>query len=89
MTAAGQGLPRVERVADRAALARAAAEEVAQRAARAIEERGAFALALAGGSTPRALYELLAGRAHSDCTHWRPSRERSSLAAAGPQVPAA
>ncbi len=60
MTAAVQGLPRVERVADRAALARTAAEEVVQRAARAVEERGAFALALAGGSTPRALYQLLA-----------------------------
>ncbi len=60
MSAAAQGAPRVDRVADRTALARVAAEEVVERADRAVRERGAFALALAGGTTPRALYELLA-----------------------------
>ncbi len=52
--------PRLLRVADPAALARAAAEEVARRAEEAVAARGAFTLALSGGSTPRALYRLLA-----------------------------
>jgi 6-phosphogluconolactonase len=43
-----------------AALARAAADEVAERSGRAVAERGVFRVALAGGSTPRALYALLA-----------------------------
>jgi 6-phosphogluconolactonase len=51
---------RLERFPDPAALARAAAEEVARRAEAAVAARGAFTLALAGGSTPRALYRLLA-----------------------------
>lgn len=41
-------------------LAGAAAHDFAARAAEAIEERGRFAVVLAGGSTPRAAYELLA-----------------------------
>ena len=52
--------PRLVRAPDPAALARAAAEEVAQRAAEAVALRGGFAVALAGGSTPKALYRLLA-----------------------------
>jgi 6-phosphogluconolactonase len=47
-------------VADRAALARAAAEEVARRAGEAVAERGRFTFALSGGSTPQGLYRLLA-----------------------------
>jgi len=45
---------------DREALSRAAAAELAQVAANAIQARGRFDLALAGGSTPRRLYEILA-----------------------------
>jgi 6-phosphogluconolactonase len=45
---------------DREALSRAAAAELAQVAAKAIDARGRFDLALAGGSTPRRLYEILA-----------------------------
>lgn len=41
-------------------LANAAAGEFAARAAEAIEERGRFAVALAGGSTPKMTYETLA-----------------------------
>ncbi len=52
--------PILERFADPGALARAAAEEVARRAEEAVAARGAFTRALAGGSTPRALYRLLA-----------------------------
>lgn len=47
--------------ADRAALFREAAAEFACAAEEAVASRGAFAVALAGGSTPRGLYELLAG----------------------------
>lgn len=52
--------PALVRLPDAAALARAAAEEVARRAQAAVAARGAFTLALSGGSTPRALYRLLA-----------------------------
>jgi 6-phosphogluconolactonase len=45
---------------DAAALMRLAAEEVATRAAAAVRARGRFSVALSGGSTPRALYALLA-----------------------------
>lgn len=41
-------------------LAQAAARDFAARAKSAIEERGRFAVALAGGSTPKATYEVLA-----------------------------
>jgi 6-phosphogluconolactonase len=55
---------RVEReiriLADGAAVARRAAEEFVQAAASAVGERGSFNVALAGGSTPKALYSLLA-----------------------------
>jgi 6-phosphogluconolactonase len=52
--------PAVRRLADPGALARAAAEEFARLAGDAVRERGSFAVALAGGSTPRRLYALLA-----------------------------
>ena len=44
---------------DRAELAEAAARDFAQRAGEAMDERGRFTVALAGGSTPRTVYELL------------------------------
>lgn len=50
-------------LADAAAIAKRAAEEFVQAAAAAVRERGAFRVALAGGSTPKALYGLLAGDA--------------------------
>jgi 6-phosphogluconolactonase len=58
--ASGAANPRVERVADLAALARAAAADFARRAEAAVAARGRFTVALSGGSTPRALYALLA-----------------------------
>lgn len=51
---------RVQILPDSAAVARAAAEEWTRRAAAAVRARGRFTVALAGGSTPKALYELLA-----------------------------
>lgn len=44
---------------DGAAIARRAGEEFVQAAAAAVRERNAFSVALAGGSTPKALYSLL------------------------------
>ena len=47
-------------LADGAAIAKRAAHEFVQAAAAAVREHGAFNVALAGGSTPKALYSLLA-----------------------------
>jgi 6-phosphogluconolactonase len=58
--------PRVTVLADPAALARAAADLVTERAADAIAARGRFTIALAGGSTPKALYALLAAQGRID-----------------------
>lgn len=51
--------PRVEIHADAASLAEAAATDVRALASAAVRARGVFRLALAGGSTPRALYQAL------------------------------
>ena len=51
-------------------LMRAAAEAIVSDAARAVEERGRFDWALAGGSTPRALYRLLADDPYRDRLPW-------------------
>ena len=45
---------------DAAAIAKRAAQEFVQAAAAAVGERNVFRVALAGGSTPKALYDLLA-----------------------------
>jgi 6-phosphogluconolactonase len=50
-------------------LAEAAAREFAARAAEAIEDHGRFAVVLAGGSTPKATYEILA-RDYRDRIDW-------------------
>jgi 6-phosphogluconolactonase len=50
-------------------LAQAAACEFAARAAEAIEDHGRFAVVLAGGSTPKATYEILA-RDYRDRIDW-------------------
>lgn len=59
MSRAVKGVP-VEIVEDAAALARAAAREFVARAREAVEARGSFFVALSGGSTPDAVYSLLA-----------------------------
>jgi 6-phosphogluconolactonase len=51
-------------------LARAAAETFVEEAANSIREKGSFAVALAGGSTPKALYELLATE-YRDTLDWK------------------
>ena len=51
-------------------LAQAAAQEFADRVAEAIDERGRFAVVLAGGSTPMATYGILA-RDYADKIDWK------------------
>ena len=51
-------------------LARAAAQTFVEEAAESIQEKGSFAVALAGGSTPKALYELLATE-YRDTLDWK------------------
>lgn len=46
-------------LADGAAIAKGAAQEFVQAATTAVKEKGSFTVALAGGSTPKALYGLL------------------------------
>ena len=58
-------VPDLRVLADAAALATAAAEEFARRAAEAVRARGRFAVALSGGATPAAMFERLATRAPS------------------------
>ncbi len=55
---------------DAAALARAAAEQIVTLAAEAILARGRFSIGLSGGSTPRALYTLLAGPEFAGRVDW-------------------
>jgi 6-phosphogluconolactonase len=50
-------------------LAEAAAQEFAARAGEAIDQRGRFAVVLAGGSTPKATYEVLASD-YADRIDW-------------------
>ena len=52
--------PEIRILADGAAIAQRAAQEFVQAAATALRQRNAFHVALAGGSTPKALYNLLA-----------------------------
>jgi len=66
MKTGGAGPRELVIVRDAAAVARAAAERVAAAAHEAAGARRRFALALAGGSTPRAAYELLGARTDID-----------------------
>jgi 6-phosphogluconolactonase len=60
----------VERFPTTAALMAGAAERVVSAAAQAIGASGRFAVALAGGSTPKGLYELLASPAYARRVDW-------------------
>jgi 6-phosphogluconolactonase len=55
---------------DAEAVARAAAETFARLAHEAVEERGAFSVALSGGTTPRRVYELLASDDYKERVSW-------------------
>ena len=62
--------PELMIVADPAALAEAAADAVVEAATSAVAVRGRFTVALAGGSTPRTAYELLAAPRRSARMPW-------------------
>lgn len=61
--------PAVEVSADAGALAHAAAERFVVEAEAAVRARGRFTVALAGGTTPNAMYRLLASR-YRDAVPW-------------------
>ena len=63
--------PRVRVFRDPEAVAAAAASRFAELAREAVDERGAFGVALSGGSTPRRVYELLAGDDFRGGVDWR------------------
>lgn len=62
--------PRVRVVADAGALAAAAADVFADRAERAMEDRGEFRVALPGGRSVRGMLERLAAAPHADAIEW-------------------
>src|SRR5688572_13083826 len=62
--------PEIKVVPDTAAIAREAAERIVAAANRAADEGRTFSIALAGGSTPKALYELLATDAYKSRIDW-------------------
>jgi 6-phosphogluconolactonase len=62
--------PSVRVFADPEATASAAARRIVELARAAIDERGAFSIALSGGSTPRRIYELLAGDEFREQVEW-------------------
>jgi 6-phosphogluconolactonase len=63
--------PELNIAVDAESLAHAAAETFAAVAADAIDARGAFCVALSGGSTPRRLFERLGGEPYTDAIDWR------------------
>jgi 6-phosphogluconolactonase len=56
---------------DRESLARAAAEHIIESGTTAIQNQDRFSLALAGGSTPKAAYELLASDEYAQRLDWK------------------
>ena len=55
---------------DPEALARSAAQRIIERSRAAVAETGQFCIALSGGSTPRLVYTLLAGRSGAEAEPW-------------------
>ena len=67
--------PEIKVVPDLSEIAHEAADRIVAAADRAADEGRTFSIALSGGSTPRALYELLAGpayRQHTPADHGDP-----------------
>jgi 6-phosphogluconolactonase len=62
--------PEIKVLPDAAEIALEAAERVVAAAGRAAEEGRAFSIALSGGSTPKALFELLASGAYRSRVDW-------------------
>src|SRR5262245_60225969 len=62
--------PSIRQFADAEQISRAAAEEFIRLAREAVAVRGRFMVALAGGSTPRRLYQLLADTPYLEQVNW-------------------
>src|SRR5437763_7388309 len=62
--------PEIKVLPDAAAIAHEAAERIVAAANRAAEDGRSFSIALSGGSTPKALFELLAGPAYRSRIDW-------------------
>ena len=62
--------PEIKVLADPAEVAHEAAERIVAAAARAADAGRAFSVALSGGSTPKALFELLASPAYRSRVDW-------------------
>jgi 6-phosphogluconolactonase len=67
---ADRATPNLQVFADASEVARAAALRFVEIARESIAARGRFSVALAGGSTPKRIYELLAGDEFSDQLDW-------------------
>jgi 6-phosphogluconolactonase len=63
-------IPVIERFPDAGSLVHGMAEFFIEVANQAIEARDVFAVALAGGSTPRGVYELLASEEYAEAVDW-------------------
>ncbi|MGD1277033.1 MAG: 6-phosphogluconolactonase [Tepidisphaeraceae bacterium] len=63
--------PTIQVLPDIRELAAAAAELIVAQSERAIADGGSFSIALSGGNTPKALYELLASDAYCDDVDWQ------------------
>src|SRR5688572_28734976 len=62
--------PEVKVLPDAKAIAEEAARRVIDAARLAVDERGSFSIALSGGSTPKALYTLLAAEPYRSQVEW-------------------
>jgi 6-phosphogluconolactonase len=67
----GKMMPEIVIVPDAAAVAREAAQRFTALAVEAVDSRGRFSVALSGGSTPGALYRLLAGEPYQEQNPWQ------------------
>ncbi len=70
MSAAESSTPDIKIFDDPEEVARAAATRIVEIADAATRTRGAFSIALAGGSTPKRVYQLLASDAYRDRVAW-------------------
>ena len=62
--------PEIRVVEDPQELARVAADEFKQLANDTVEKKGSFNVALSGGSTPKAMFDLLSSDRYKDTIPW-------------------
>ena len=70
MSATTESTPNVLVFDDAEQVAQAAARRIVELARQSISERGAFSVALSGGSTPKRIYELLASNDYRNQVDW-------------------